>query len=145
MNESFNTMVSGVETPMSAFEKNKAAVEAVETKVDEIVSEEGIDNSAFVCPSGELAQCATEHDRQIADRQARAVAVDEVLREVEGIDPYQERAAKKYQELLEREADVLIRQAEWAAYKGEVPAANETAAPSSEDVSRNEPPLQAAS
>ena len=124
MKESFNTMVSGVETPMSAFEKNKAAVEAIEDKVEALVAEQGINDAQFTCPSGEVAQCATEHDREIADRQARAKAVAEVLQEVEGVDPYQERAAKKYQELLEREADVLIRQAEWASYKGEAPAAN---------------------
>ena len=124
MNESFNTMVSGVETPMSAFEKNKTAAKAIEDKVEALVAEQGIHDAQFTCPSGEVAQCATKHDREIADRQARAKAVGEVLQEVEGVDPYQERAAKKYKELLEGEADVLIRQAEWAAYKGEPLAAN---------------------
>ena len=137
MNEAFPT-VTGVETPMSAFEKQKMAALAVEEKVGEVLAKRGITASSFICPSGEWAQCASEHDRKIAEKQELAEAVRKVIYGakgidgakdidgVEGIDPYQERAAKKYLELLESEADVLIRQAEWAAYKGETLSVDET-------------------
>ena len=131
MNEAFPT-VTGVETPMSAFEKQKMAALAVEEKVGKVLAQRDIAASAFICPSGELAQCATEHDRKIAVKQELAGAVREVIYGsedidgVEGIDAYQERAAKKYLELLESEADVLIRQAEWAAFKGETLSVDET-------------------
>ena len=130
--------VSGIETPVSAFEKQKMAALAVEEKVGKVLAERGITANSFKCPSGEWSQCATEHDRKIAEKQELAEAVRKVIYGakgidgakdidgVEGTDPYQERAAKKYLALLESEADVLIRQAEWAAYKGETLSVDET-------------------
>ena len=111
MNEGFPT-VTGVETPMSAFEKHQAAMQDAQKRIAELMENQESQSETFVCPAGSERACENGWDIAIAKAQAKAAAAKKYIAEVEGINPHQELAAKKLLGYWNAQADSLLRQAE---------------------------------